>query len=294
MSRLDFARDGADWPLRETSRFVEAGGLRWHVQTLGDGPPALLIHGTAGATHSWRGLAPLLARDFRIVAPDLPGHGFTTSERRPDLSLSGMAQALAALMTKLEWAPRLVVGHSAGAAILARLVTDGGMAPQLFVAINGAFLPFRGSAGGLFPAVARLLLVNPFAARLFAWSANRDTVAKMLAGMGSKLDARGLDLYVRLMRNPAHCEAALEMMANWDLSRTADDLARLRCPALLVVGANDTAISPDKAEKLATRMSGAKVARLPGLGHVAHEEAPERVAACIREAAVAAGMIGAD
>ena len=80
MSRLDFARDGADWPLREASRFVEAGGLRWHVQTLGEGPPALLIHGTAGATHSWRGLAPLLARDFRLVAPDLPGHGFTDGD----------------------------------------------------------------------------------------------------------------------------------------------------------------------------------------------------------------------
>ena len=187
----------------------------------GDGPPALLIHGTAGATHSWRGLAPLLARDFRIVAPDLPGHGFTRRDAAAISSLPGMAQALAALMAKLECAPQLVVGHSAGAAILARLVADGRIAPDLFVAINGAFLPFRGLRRGLFPAVARLLLVNPFAARLFAWSADRDAVAKCSPAWARKLDARGLDLYARLMRNPAHCAGALDMMANWDLSRTA-------------------------------------------------------------------------
>ena len=88
---LDFARDGADWPNREASRFVEAGGLSWHVQVMGQGPDLLLLHGTGGATHSWRGLAPLLAQHFRVVAPDLPGHGFTTARRAPDLSLPGMA-----------------------------------------------------------------------------------------------------------------------------------------------------------------------------------------------------------
>jgi magnesium chelatase accessory protein len=293
VSRLNFQRDGADWPLREASRFVEAGGFRWHVQTLGEGPPALMVHGTAGATHSWRGLAPLLARDFRLVSPDLPGHGFTTPQKKPDLSLPGMARALAALMGKLDFAPRLVIGHSAGAAILARLIAERALAPDLFVAINGAFLPFRGVAAGLFPVVARLLLVNPFAPRLFAWSADRNTVANMLAGMGTKLDARGLDLYARLMRNPDHCAGALAMMANWDLARTPDDLAALPCRSLLIVGANDMAVPPNNADKVAARMANIRIERLAGLGHLAHEEAPERVAAVIRAAAVETGLIAA-
>ena len=96
--RLDFARDGADWPNRETSRFIEAGGLNWHVQVMGQGPDLLLLHGTGGATHSWRALAPLLAKHFHVVAPDLPGHGFTTARRAPDLSLPGMAASIAALI----------------------------------------------------------------------------------------------------------------------------------------------------------------------------------------------------
>lgn len=293
MSRLDFQRDGADWPLREASRFVEAAGYRWHVQEFGQGPQALLVHGTAGATHSWRGLAPLLAREFRVTAPDLPGHAFTTARRRPDLSLPGIAHALTELLAKLECAPRLVVGHSAGAAILARLIANGKLAPDLSVAINGAFLPFRGVAASLFPAVARLLFVNPLTARLFAWTADRNTVANMLAGMGTKLDARGLDLYARVMRSPEHCAGALAMMANWDLSRTSDDLAGLSCRSLLVVGANDKAIPPANADEVAKRMRNVRIERLPGLGHLAHEEAPERVAACIRAAAEEAGLIGA-
>ena len=44
------------------------------------------------ATHSWRGLAPLLARDFFVIAPDLPGHGFTDPLPDADLSLPGMAE----------------------------------------------------------------------------------------------------------------------------------------------------------------------------------------------------------
>ena len=154
-----------------------------------------------------------------------------------------MAQALAALMAKLEWAPRLVVGHSAGAAILARLIADGRLAPELFVAINGAFLPFRRRrrrpVSGDCPSVAGQ---SNRAAPVRLERRPRSPSPRCSPAWARKLDARGLDLYVRLMRNPEHCAGALAMMANWDLSRTADDLARIACPSLLVVGANDSAI----------------------------------------------------
>ena len=293
MRGLDFKRDGADWPLRETSRFVEAGGLSWHVQELGEGPPALLIHGAAGATHSWRGLAPLLAPDFRLLAPDLPGHAFTSARGRLDPSLPGMARALTALLAKLDFAPRLAIGHSAGAAILARLIAEGKIKPDLFVAINGAFLPFEGFAARLFPFVARLLRFNPLAARMFSAMSDRASVANMLAGMGTRLDARGLDLYARLMKSPAHCAGALDMMANWDLSAMPGVLGRLPCPTLLVAGEKDGAVPPADADRIARLLKRAEIAKLPGLGHLAHEEAPGPVAALIRAAAGRAGLIAA-
>ena len=77
MSGPRWEREGRDWPNRTYSRFVQAARLRWHVQLMGDGPALLLLHGTGAATHSWRALAPLLAERFTVVAPDLPGHGFT-------------------------------------------------------------------------------------------------------------------------------------------------------------------------------------------------------------------------
>ena len=76
-ARLDWTVDGADWPNRDASRFVEAGGLRWHVQVMGTGPVALLVHGMGASSHSWRDVAPLLASRFTVIIPDLPGHAFT-------------------------------------------------------------------------------------------------------------------------------------------------------------------------------------------------------------------------
>ena len=82
------------WPNRESSRFVDCDGLRWHVQRAGRGPDLLLLHGTGSATHSWAGLLPRLATRFRVIAPDLPGHGFTPAPRDP----VEMADAMAALL----------------------------------------------------------------------------------------------------------------------------------------------------------------------------------------------------
>lgn len=87
---LDWLRDGADWPHRDASRFVVAGGVRWHVQIAGDGPPLLLLHGSGASTHSWRDLLPLLARTHTVIAPDLPGHAFTSTPPAHTLSLPGM------------------------------------------------------------------------------------------------------------------------------------------------------------------------------------------------------------
>ena len=99
--------------------------MRWHVQVMGSGPPLLLLHGTGAATHSWRDLMPMLAQDFTVIAPDLPGHGFTETPGGDGLSLRGMARELAALLGALGLQPALAVGHSAGAAIAIRMRLDG-------------------------------------------------------------------------------------------------------------------------------------------------------------------------
>ena len=258
---------------------------------MGTGPDVLMVHGTGASTHSWEGLAPLLAQRFRLVAPDLPGHGFTQAKRTPDLSLPGMARALAALLGVLEFSPKMVIGHSAGAAILARLCLDGTISPKLFVSLNGAFLPFAGLGRFLFPSMAKLLFLNPLAPRLFAWSADKAAVANLLKGTGSKIGPRGVDLYARLLHNPGHVAGALGMMANWDLTDLRRDLPRLNAKVLLIVGENDKAVPPRDAGVVAAEIPGAIVETIRRAGHLAHEERPEEVCRIIMRHAAAAGLI---
>jgi magnesium chelatase accessory protein len=275
---LQWAVSGLTWPNRSASSFMDAGGLRWHVQQAGGGPTLLLLHGTGAATHSWRGLLPLLARQFNVIAPDLPGHGFTTAPLPAAHSLPSFAALIAALLAKLDARPSLVVGHSAGAAIAARLCLDGTIAPDGLVAINGAMLPLQGLAGTVFSPLAKLLAANALVPKLFSWRAgDRAVTERLLRGTGSHIDAEGVALYGELMRHPAHAAAALNMMAQWDLPSLQRDITRLSTPLLSIVGENDRTVPASEADRLRRLLPHTNIVRLAQLGHLAHEEAPDTI-----------------
>lgn len=288
MAGLEWARDGADWPNRAASRFVEAGDVRWHVQVAGDGPGVLLLHGTGASTHSWRDVLPRLATQAMVVAPDLPGHAFSRPLRGDTQSLPGMARAAGALLARLGVAPRLIVGHSAGAAIAVRMCLDRHADPATVVSFNGAFLPPRalpGLAGQIFSPLARLLASAPFVPDLFAWRAgDPKVIARLLEATGSRLDPAGVAFYRRLGASPDHVAGALTMMARWDLSDFPRDLPRLRQRLVLVVGTRDGTVPPDTSRLVHRLVPGSAIVSLPGLGHLAHEERPDEAARVIREA----------
>lgn len=279
---LYWDRDGKDWPNRHASRFVSAGGIRWHVQVMGQGPVLLLLHGTGAASHSWRDLAPLLAEHHTVVVPDLPGHGFTQTPVSRQLSLPGMAALLKALLQELDADPVLVAGHSAGAAIGAQMCLDKSITPQWLVSLNGALLPLSGLPGHLFLPMARFLANRPIWARLLANSASDSrAVHRLLDRTGSVIDDRGIDLYARLLRNTDHTAAALGMMANWDLKPLQRRLPELATNLLLVVGENDQMVPPAQAEQIRYRVPGAQLKRMARYGHLLHEEIPEQTAALL-------------
>jgi magnesium chelatase accessory protein len=288
--RPDWAHDGRDWPNRIASQFVPAGGMVWHVQVMGEGPAILLLHGTGAATHSWAGLMPLLARHFTVIAPDLPGHGFTEAPTEEGFTLPGMARRVAALLTALGQTPDVAVGHSAGAAVLARMALDGILAPRTIIALNGALVPIRNGPGDLpwFSGLARFMVGLPVVPWVLSWqAADRATVERLLAGTGSTLPPESVSFYARLLRRPGHVAAALNMMAAWDLAGLARDLPRLAVPLLLVVGTNDRTVPPADAERVRALVPSARIVPMPELGHLAHEERPDLVAALIEETALA-------
>jgi magnesium chelatase accessory protein len=275
-------REGRDWPNRAHSRFVTAGGLRWHVQRMGEGPPLLLIHGTAAATHSWRALAPMLARRFEVIAPDLPGHGFTSAPPPRGLTLPGMAAALGELLAVLGVSPALAAGHSAGAAVLLRLAIDGRIRPSTIIGLNAALMPIGREHNAFFTGAARMLAGLPFVPRAFAWLASDTGVAeRLLRDTGSRVEPRGVELYARLLRKPGHLRSALGMMAGWDLKPLLRDMPRLAPSLVLVVGAGDRTVPPGDSARVRAVLPSARIVTLPGLGHLAHEERPEAVAEII-------------
>ncbi len=121
--------------------------------------------------------------------------------------------------------------------------------------------------------------MSPVGTKFFTWrAADKRVVERLLHGTGSRIDARGVELYTRLFRNPGHVAATLNMMANWDLEPLVHDLPFLDATLASIVGDNDKTIPPRDAERMTHMVRRSKVFHLQGLGHLAHEENPQAVA----------------
>lgn len=280
------------WPNARLSRFVDSRPHRWHLQDGGTGRTLLLLHGAGASTMSFRDLLPVLAQEFRVVAVDLPGHGFTRMGTRQRQSLDLMTADLAALLGREGIAPEVVVGHSAGAAVALRLARDmAGL--RGVVGINAALSNFKGMAGWLFPAMAKMLALNPLTAHAFSRLSDSEApIRALVRGTGSEIAAEGVALYRRLIADAAHVDGALAMIAQWRLDGLVASLPEITLPVLLIAAENDRAVPPEVSEEAAARLPNARLLRLPGLGHLAHEEAPERIAAEIRGFAETLGRPG--
>ena len=274
----DWEKDSHDWPNREHSSFHAVGDRIWHVQRRGDGPVALLLHGTGAGTHSWAEIFPLIAQDYDTIAIDLPGHGFTQSRRHHRPTLPAMVRDVDDLLRDLDVHPELMIGHSAGAAIMVSLAQMRAISTGHIVSINGALKPFPGFAHAIASTTAQMLTFGGVAANMFAQGArDRRRVERLLVGTGGKPPEASVDLYARLLRHPAHVSGTLQMMANWDLSDMPRILPELEIPILFLAGSQDETVSPDEAARLAHLVQRGEHVLLPGLGHLAHEEAPGTV-----------------
>jgi pimeloyl-ACP methyl ester carboxylesterase len=106
-----------------TSRYVDAGGLRQHVVTGGEGPPLLLVHGWPQTWYAWRLVMSALARDFFVVVPDQRGTGLT-SRPADGYDTGTLAADLVALMGALGHQRFVMAGHDTGMWIGYALAAD--------------------------------------------------------------------------------------------------------------------------------------------------------------------------
>ncbi|MEM1412405.1 MAG: alpha/beta fold hydrolase BchO [Pseudomonadota bacterium] len=268
------------WPNRAASENVQAGGLTWHVQRVGQGVPTLLLHGTGASTHSWDGMLERLATRHELFVPDLPGQGFseamTGTAGNP--TLRGMAHALASLLEAQAFRPAVIIGHSAGAALALQLVLSGACSPRLVIGVNAALEPYDGFLAPIAQPLARVFAaLTPVTSVIASRARKPGTVERLIASTGSSLPPEAIEPYRELLSRESHVAATLAMMAHWDLHELDRRLTHLPCPLCLVVGEADKTVPADQAVRAADRVPKARIIRLAALGHLAHEEQPEQV-----------------
>src|SRR5437667_6208083 len=111
----------------EHSWFTTVDGTRIHYQEAGDeaAPAILLIHGFISSTLIWDEVfLPLAAAGFRVIAPDLPGSGYSDKPRDAEYTIESQARAVVGLMDRLGIEKAVLVGASYGGANAAAIALD--------------------------------------------------------------------------------------------------------------------------------------------------------------------------
>jgi pimeloyl-ACP methyl ester carboxylesterase len=279
-----------------TGRIVEIGGQRVHAHVEGAGPDLVLIHGASGNLRDFTfDLAGRLSGDFRVIAFDRPGLGWT--EPLPDGGIGPQEQAelLRAAADALGVRRPVVVGHSYGGAVALAWGLQSPTDTAALVILAGASHPWEGplSLSQTVPATALgRLLINP----LVTAFAGPDAVDGALRGVfrpqavpegyRNHIGA-GLTLRRDALRRNAEQLAGLKP----HLAAMAPRYPELPMPVEIVHGTADRTVGLQiHAERLAEDVPQAALTRLEGVGHMPHHVAPEAVVAAIHRAAERAGL----
>lgn len=253
----------------------ERPGASIHYETLGAGPPLLLIAGTASDGASWGPLLPRLEDRCRLILIDNRGAGRSTSEG--DLSIPDMVGDCAALLDHLGIARAFVVGHSMGGMIGQRLAASHPARVQKLVTMTcrdriGAKerMLFQDMAGLYFETQPegwfRLLFQWLFSDRFFRNEANVAAAAE--SSVTYPFRQRPED-FLRQVRAVEHLPDV--------------DLGAIGCPVLAIAAGMDLLIPPEAVERGHEGIADCRMVTIPNAAHSVHWEAPEAVARAITE-----------
>lgn len=274
------------WTLeRETEPAQADGGVvlhlrggDLHVREDGDRakPALLLLHGLPASMRWWDAVVPRLAREHRVIRVDLLGQG-GSEKPRDGYGIERQADLVAQALERLGVSEAAVVGHSYGgfvgtalverhaAALVSRLMTIG-TPPDL----DSVESPMRrlATAPVVGPLVRRLVpdrLVHAAVERTFMPEFD---VPERLSDDVERTTYRSFSRAAR---------AGVDFREERSLD---DRLARAGIPLLIVTGERDSLVEPDSVERFRD-VPGARIVRIPGVGHSPQVEAPGRTAELI-------------
>lgn len=242
------------------------------------GASVVLVGGFVEPSWVWQRLGPLLGRNHRVWAIDLPPFGYT--QRNSRYTLADWVSLLRGFERELRIVRPVVVGHSLGAAVA---VADALRDPQGtagIVLLDGDALAAAGGAGWL-----THLLINPYYTSLFRFVSGSDwLVRRALRGAYGphppQLDHRLLRQWEQPFRVQGTREAFKKLLSYGIQGFHLDELAAVRIPRIVVWGANDTVDSVAAGRHTATALHAPFIV-VPAAGHLSMLTNPSAVAAAI-------------
>lgn len=247
----------------------------------GHGPTLLLLHGMAGSSRTWKAVMPELAREYDVVAPDLPGHGESDSPTG-DYSLGNLSATLRDLLVVLGVDRATIVGQSLGGGVAMQLayqhpelaerlvlVGSGGLGREVSWMIRALSLPgAEYVAPALFPGFVRD-------------AGNRVSAFAQRIGVRAPRIAEMWDAYASLT-TPEHRVAFLRTVravidpGGQAVSATDRLYLAAAMPTLIVWGDADAIIPVEHAHDAHAAMPGSRLEIFEGVGHFPHVEDPLR------------------
>jgi len=256
-------------------------GRRVNYVQAGNGPVLLLIHGIAGSLENWQAVIATLARQYTVVAPDLPGHG-GSAPSAGDYSLGALAAGLRDLLVALGHERATLVGHSLGGGIAMQftyqfpemterlvLVSSGGLGPEVSALLRAAALP---GADQFIAATAALgNTIGPKIAgalRILGLRATTD-IAVVAGGYASLVDRDRRAAFLTTLHGVVGTGG--QLIHAGDRFYLADGM-----PVQIIWGDRDPIIPVKHAHSAHNAMPGSQLAIFEGVGHLPQLEAPER------------------
>jgi pimeloyl-ACP methyl ester carboxylesterase len=262
-----------DWSVAIRDATID--GRRVRYVDYGAGSPILLIHGLGGSWQNWLYNIPTLGLEHRVIAVDLPGFGRSEPLPAP-AAMETQAEVLAALLDQLGIGPTTVVAHSMGGIVAITLL---GLRADLIDRLVLA------NAGGVHLSPARLAaIVNGF--RVAARVLNRPAVIRAIT---RRPRLRQL-VFGGMMANPRALTGrfAAEVVPGLGAPGFLDALTAaakasanidpdaIRCPVLLIWGAQDRILPLAEARELCRSLLDARLVVIEGAGHAPTFEQPEQ------------------
>jgi len=272
--------------MTETMKYLDLHGERVAYLDEGSGEVVVLLHGIAGSSQTWRALIRPLSRNYRVIAPDLLGHGNSTKPRA-DYSLGALSALVRDILDELGIARATIVGHSLGGGIAMQfvyqhpdyverlvLIGSGGLGPDVGLTLRLASLP---GAELVLPVIAARRLVSP-GDRVFAWMRKMGVESprgeELWRHYSSLSDGPTRRAFLRTLRSVVdHRGQAVSALSKLNF-RTA-------FPVMAIWGERDTMIPVKHAYAAQEVRPDVRLEVLADVGHFPHAERPAEVAALI-------------